>query len=99
MVRVLLPLPLCTLLPRRVLLGNWVSRFRGSTALVVMVEPVEEHVCLPLPWLSLLLGLPRRNEKGRGPHGRAPSCSEFPSLNKRCSLSQHLPNCSPHESL
>ena len=42
-------------LPRRVLLGNWASGFRGSTALVVIVESVEEHVCLVLPWLSLLL--------------------------------------------
>jgi hypothetical protein len=30
-----------------------------------VVEPVKEHVCLALPWLGLLLWLPR-NEKRRG---------------------------------
>src|SRR5829696_9742309 len=31
-------------LPRRVLLGNWVAGFRSSTAIIVLAEPVEEHV-------------------------------------------------------
>src|SRR5215212_2166819 len=80
MVRVLLPFSLCTLLPRRVLLGNWASRFRGSTALVVMVEPVEDHVCLPLLCLAFYVDYPEETRRGAGMRSAPLLVVSFPRL-------------------
>src|SRR5215207_5713016 len=52
-------------LPRRVLLGNSASGFWSSTAIIVLAEPVEEHVCLALPWISLFTLITQKREEAR----------------------------------